>query len=29
MKKETLKAIINFIVTVLTAIASACCVQNY
>ena len=28
MKKETLKAIINFIVTVLTAIASACCVQS-
>ena len=28
MKKETLKNIINFIVTVLTAIASAFCVQS-
>ena len=28
MKKETLKAIINFIITVLTAIASAFCVQS-
>ena len=28
MKKETLKTIINFIITVLTAIASAFCVQS-
>lgn len=28
MKKETLKTVINLIVTVLTAIASAFCVQS-
>ena len=28
MKKETFKTIINFIITVLTAIASAFCVQS-
>ncbi|WP_367397334.1 smalltalk protein [Segatella copri] len=28
MKKETLKKIINLIITVLTAIASAVCVQS-
>ena len=28
MKKETLKTIINFIITVLTAIASAFCVSS-
>ena len=28
MKKETLKTVINFIITVLTAIASAFCVSS-
>lgn len=28
MKKENIKTIINFIITVLTAIASAFCVQS-
>ena len=28
MKKETWKTVINFIITVLTAIASAFCVQS-
>ncbi len=28
MKKETLKTIINFIITVLTAIASTFCMQS-
>ena len=29
MKKETLKNIINFVITVLTAIAGAFCVTSY
>ena len=28
MKKETVKRVINFVITVLTAIASAFCVQS-
>ena len=28
MKKETLKTVINFIITILTAIASAFCVSS-
>lgn len=28
MKKETIKKVINFIITVLTAVASAFCVQS-
>ena len=28
MKKETIKKMINFIITVLTAVASAFCVQS-
>ena len=28
MKKETLKTVINFIITVLTAIASAFCISS-
>ncbi len=28
MKKETIKKIINFIITVLTAVASSFCVQS-
>lgn len=28
MKKETFKKVINFIITVLTAVASAFCVQS-
>ncbi len=28
MKKETIKKVINFVITVLTAVLSAFCVQN-
>lgn len=28
MKKETIKKVINFIITVLTAVASAFCIQS-